>query len=64
MYAVPGGLIAVGTNLDPFITRADSLVGKVVGHPDQLPEVYRDIEAKITLLSRLAGVRTHAGQAI
>lgn len=45
MYAVPGGLIALGTNLDPFITRADNLVGNVIGHPDNLPDVYRELEA-------------------
>ena len=30
-FAVPGGLIAVGTKLDPTLTRADKLVGNV-GH--------------------------------
>jgi len=33
MYAVPGGLIGVGMRVDPFITRADSLVGQIIGHP-------------------------------
>lgn len=28
-YAVPGGLIAVGTQIDPTMTRADHLVGNV-----------------------------------
>lgn len=28
-YAVPGGLIGVGTNIDPTLTRADRLVGQV-----------------------------------
>jgi translation initiation factor 2 subunit 3 len=27
MYAVPGGLIGVGLKVDPFLTRADHLVG-------------------------------------
>ena len=30
-YAVPGGLIGVGTLLDPTLTRADRLVGQVLG---------------------------------
>jgi translation initiation factor 2 subunit 3 len=59
MYAVPGGLIAVGTNVDPFITKADKLVGNVIGHPDKLPDVFRELEAKITLMTRLAGVKTN-----
>lgn len=28
-YAVPGGLIGVGTTMDPSLTRADRLVGQV-----------------------------------
>lgn len=27
MYAVPGGLIGVGLKVDPFLTRADRMVG-------------------------------------
>jgi translation initiation factor 2 subunit 3 len=30
-YAVPGGLIGVGTTVDPTLTRADRLVGQVLG---------------------------------
>ncbi len=36
--AKPGGLIAIGTPLDPAITKADSLVGQVVGLAGKLPE--------------------------
>ena len=32
MYAVPGGLIGVGTKIDPTLTRADRLVGQVCVH--------------------------------
>lgn len=28
-FAVPGGLIGVGTKIDPTLTRADRLVGQV-----------------------------------
>lgn len=30
-YAVPGGLIGVGLTVDPTLTRADRLVGQVLG---------------------------------
>ena len=30
-FAVPGGLIGVGTMIDPTLTRADRLVGQVLG---------------------------------
>eukprot|EP00605_Chrysophyceae_sp_TOSAG23-4_P001988 GSChrysophyteH1.ASY1.ANO1.2202.1 assembled CDS len=36
-YAVPGGLIGVGTKIDPTLTRADRLVGQVLGLRDNLP---------------------------
>jgi len=38
-YAVPGGLIGVGTTMDPSLTRADRLVGQVLGEVGQLPQV-------------------------
>ena len=49
-YAVPGGLIAIGTNVDPTLTRANRLVGQVVGIPGTLPPVYIRIEIKYTIL--------------
>lgn len=39
-FAVPGGLIGVGTRIDPTLCRADRLVGQVLGAVGQLPEVY------------------------
>lgn len=30
IYAVPGGLIGVGTKLDPFLTKKNNLVGRVI----------------------------------
>lgn len=42
-FAVPGGLIGVGTIVDPRLTRADRLVGQVLGHRGRLPEVYTEV---------------------
>jgi translation initiation factor 2 subunit 3 len=39
-FAVPGGLIGVGTRIDPTLCRADRLVGQVLGTVGTLPEVY------------------------
>lgn len=39
-YAVPGGLIGVGTSIDPTLCRADRLVGQVLGAVGELPQVY------------------------
>lgn len=39
-FAVPGGLIGVGTLIDPTLCRADRLVGHVLGAPGKLPSIY------------------------
>ncbi|KAL6519818.1 Eukaryotic translation initiation factor 2 subunit 3 [Orobanche minor] len=57
-FAVPGGLIGVGTTMDPTLTRADRLVGQVLGEVGSLPEVYVELEVNFFLLRRLLGVRT------
>ncbi|MCL4379081.1 translation initiation factor IF-2 subunit gamma [Candidatus Marsarchaeota archaeon] len=36
--AQPGGLIGLSTEVDPSLTKADSLVGNLVGHVGKLPE--------------------------
>ncbi|KAJ4297217.1 eukaryotic translation initiation factor 2 subunit gamma [Collariella sp. IMI 366227] len=61
-YAVPGGLIGVGTRIDPTLCRADRLVGFVLGLKGRLPEIYSEIEINFYLLRRLLGVRTADGK--
>ncbi|KAG1777254.1 translation protein [Suillus placidus] len=39
-FAVPGGLIGVGTKIDPTLCRADRLVGQVLDAVGKLPKVY------------------------
>lgn len=60
-YAVPGGLIGVGTRIDPTLTRADRLVGQVLGLRGKLPEVFAEIEISYYLLRRLLGIKTSDG---
>ncbi|PVU97789.1 hypothetical protein BB559_001892 [Furculomyces boomerangus] len=57
-FAVPGGLIGVGTMIDPTLCRADRLVGQVLGSVGKLPEIYTDLEVNYFLLRRLLGVKT------
>lgn len=57
-YAVPGGLIGVGTKVDPTLCRADRMVGHVLGAVGALPDIYTDIEISYFLLRRLLGVKT------
>jgi len=61
-FAVPGGLIGVGTTVDPTLTRADRLVGQVLGEVGQLPEVDGELEVNFFLLRRLLGVRTQGNE--
>lgn len=60
-YAVPGGLIGVGTKIDPTLTRADRLVGQVLGAVGTLPPIFVEIEINFFLLRRLLGVKTEGG---
>lgn len=61
-YAVPGGLIGVGTKIDPMLTRADRLVGQVLGEVSKLPDIYTEVEISFYLLRRLLGVKGDAAQ--
>jgi len=61
-YAAPGGLIGVGTLIDPTLTRADRLVGQVLGTVGALPQIYTEIEVSYYLLRRLLGVKTAEGE--
>ena len=53
--ATPGGLIAIGTNLDPARTKSDSYAGKIIGRPGELPEILENINLSIKLLKRVVG---------
>lgn len=57
-FAVPGGLIGVGTKVDPTLCRADRLVGQVLGSVGKLPAIYTELEINYFLLRRLLGVKT------
>ncbi|KEG09485.1 eukaryotic translation initiation factor 2 gamma [Trypanosoma grayi] len=54
-YAIPGGLIAVGTTLDPTLTRQDKMVGHMIGDEGSLPQVYAEIEVQYFLFSEMVG---------
>jgi len=54
--AYPGGLIGVGTLLDPSLTKADSLIGSVAGKPGTLPPVWDELTMEAHLLERVIGL--------
>ncbi len=53
--AGPGGLIGVGTYLDPALTKADAMAGKVVGKEGHLPPVFSQLQMDVFLLDRVIG---------
>mmetsp|Transcript_31690 Transcript_31690/g.79492 ORF Transcript_31690/g.79492 Transcript_31690/m.79492 type:complete len:479 (+) Transcript_31690:25-1461(+) len=61
-YAVPGGLIGVGTHIDATLCRQDRLVGQVLGAPGKLPNIFTELEINFYLLRRLLGIKTEGDQ--
>ncbi len=55
--AKPGGLVAIGTKLDPSLTKADNLVGNVVGKAGHLPPIYTHLRIEYELLERVVGTK-------
>ncbi len=51
----PGGLLGVGTGLDPSLTKGDALAGQVAGEPGTLPPTHEQFEMDIELLDRVVG---------
>ncbi|MBN1159837.1 MAG: translation initiation factor IF-2 subunit gamma [Candidatus Diapherotrites archaeon] len=50
--AVPGGLLAIGTALDPALTKTDKMKGQVIGKPGTLPPLKTEIEIEIINIER------------
>ncbi|TAL48542.1 translation initiation factor IF-2 subunit gamma, partial [archaeon] len=51
--ASAGGLLGVKTELDPYLTKNDSLVGCIVGLAGQLPEPVTKIAFEVNMLERV-----------
>ncbi|MEE2605727.1 MAG: translation initiation factor IF-2 subunit gamma, partial [Thermoproteota archaeon] len=51
----PGGLVAIGTKLDPTLTRGDSLLGSIVGKPDSLPDNSNNAKVEVSLFDSAVG---------
>ncbi len=51
--AIPGGLVAIGTGLDPSLTQNDRLRGQVVGTEKSLPETVTDLNTEINYIKRV-----------
>jgi translation initiation factor 2 subunit 3 len=53
----PGGLVAIGTKLDPAYIKSDSLIGSVVGKPDSLPDDVDEISIEVKLFDTAVGTQ-------
>jgi translation initiation factor 2 subunit 3 len=53
--ATPGGLVAVGTDLDPSVTKSDGLVGNVLGRAGTLPDILEKVSLDVDLFERAVG---------
>ncbi|MDP6612442.1 MAG: translation initiation factor IF-2 subunit gamma [Candidatus Hydrothermarchaeota archaeon] len=55
--AYPGGLVGIGTKLDPSITKSDGLSGMLIGLPNTLPPALHAFTLKAHLLQRVVGTK-------
>jgi translation initiation factor 2 subunit 3 len=51
----PGGLVGMGTKLDPALTKSDNLAGKMAGKPGTLPPMQDALTMEVHLLERVVG---------
>lgn len=55
MEAKSGGLVGIGTDLDPSLTKSDGLVGSVAGKVDTLPPTLGNITLDVKLFAKVVG---------
>jgi translation initiation factor 2 subunit 3 len=51
----PGGLVAVGIKIDPFLTKADALLGSSLGRPGELPPTLESFTVETHLFEPAVG---------
>ena len=57
--ATSGGSLAIETELDPSLTKADSLSGSIASKKGVLPEIVENIKIKYTLFEEVFGTGKH-----
>jgi len=53
--ATSGGLVGIGTDLDPSLTKSDGLVGSVAGKVDTLPPTLEKVTLDVQLFEKVVG---------
>jgi len=56
---IPGVSISIETELDPFLTKADSLSGCIAGLKGELPEISYKVKIKTQLFKEVLGISEH-----
>lgn len=51
----PGGLIGIGTDIDPYYCKDDFLSGNIIGLEGKLPSVYESLELEIDVITDFGG---------
>jgi len=66
-----GGLVGIGTLLDPSLTKADGLIGNLAGRPNTLPPTRSELTLDVHLFERAVGTKEmmkveklHTGESI
>ncbi len=59
--AIPGGSLAIETELDPVLTKTDSLAGCVASTSGNLSEITDKIKIKFKLFKKVLGISEEAG---
>jgi translation initiation factor 2 subunit gamma (aeIF-2g) len=62
--ATPGGLLGVGTGLDPSLTKGDGLAGQLAGPPGTLPPTWESFTMEVDLLDRVVGAEGEEATAV
>ncbi|MFC3960131.1 translation initiation factor IF-2 subunit gamma [Halovivax cerinus] len=60
--ARPGGLLGIGTGLDPSLTKGDALAGRLAGPPGSLPPTWESFTMSVELLDRVVGADEAEGE--
>ncbi len=60
----PGGLLGVGTGLDPSLTKGDGLAGQLAGPPGTLPPTWESFTMEVDLLDRVVGAEGEEATAV
>ncbi len=55
--AQPGGLVGMGTLLDPSLSKADGLTGNIAGKPETLPPTLSELTIETHLFPRAVGTK-------